>query len=139
MLKLLRYVPLLGLLWLTYNAFVLAGEFPAGLSRTLLQVTLPSGATWTVTMGDAFVTMAVCMLYVEIFKATRTSVGSVIDHVMSMVAFVAFLVQFLIHPSGANSTFFVLMLLSLVDVVAGFTVTIIAARRDFGFGNPDVH
>jgi len=31
--------------------------------------------------------------------------------------------------------FFILLMLSLVDVVAGFTVSIAAARRDFGI-NP---
>ena len=37
-------------------------------------------------------------------------------------------------PEFGNSTFFALVILALFDVVAGFTVTITAARRDFTVG-----
>jgi hypothetical protein len=32
----------------------------------------------------------------------------------------------------SNSVFFLLTLMTILDVVAGFTITIVAAKRDFG-------
>ena len=57
-----------------------------------------------------------------------------------MVVFVGMLIQFILSAKAGNSTFAALTLMALVDVVAGFTVSIISARRDFGFGgnNPDI-
>jgi hypothetical protein len=35
-------------------------------------------------------------------------------------------------PAFATSVFFLIMMMSLLDVMAGFMVTIASARRDFG-------
>jgi hypothetical protein len=51
-----------------------------------------------------------------------------------MVVFVLFLIEFLVVKDCGTSTFFILGLMSLLDVIAGFTVSIVAARRDFSFG-----
>ena len=40
----------------------------------------------------------------------------------------------LLLPAFATSTFFLLALMVLLDVLAGFIVTIVAARRDVDFG-----
>ena len=74
----------------------------------------------------------------EIFKATRTSMASVIDHTLSTLVFVAFIIEFVLVKGAGTSTFLILGLMSLFDVIAGFTVTIVAARRDIGFGHSDL-
>lgn len=51
-----------------------------------------------------------------------------------MVLFIVCLVEFLLLPAFATSTFFLLALMVLLDVLAGFIVTIVAARRDVDFG-----
>ena len=51
-----------------------------------------------------------------------------------MGVFVAALLAFVLSPVFATSTFFFLMILALIDVVAGFIITIRVARRDIGFG-----
>ena len=66
-------------------------------------------------------------------KSTRTSSASVIDHLLSTFVFVAFLVEFLLVPGAAHSVFFTLMLIALVDVLAGFSVSIRSAGRDVNF------
>jgi uncharacterized membrane protein len=80
-------------------------------------------------------------LYIEIFKSTRTSSISIVDHTLSTIVFVAFLVSWMIFPwtigDKSDSTFLLLTVMSFIDVVAGFTITIAAARRDFGFGRSD--
>jgi hypothetical protein len=69
-------------------------------------------------------------------KATRTGGATIIDHAFSMMVFVACLILFLIWDRAATSTFFLLMLMAMTDVIAGFSVTINAARRNDDVGAP---
>jgi hypothetical protein len=39
---------------------------------------------------------------------------------------------FITTASFTNSAFFMLITMMLIDVIAGFAITIVAARRDFG-------
>ena len=125
--------PLLVIMLIVYNAVVFLGS-PATLDTGLLSLDLMSGARWTLTVSDALIMLGLVLLYVEIFKSTRTSVGAVINHTLSMLVFVLFLVEFIVVDVAGTSTFLILTLMSLIDVVAGFTVTIVAARRDFSVG-----
>jgi uncharacterized membrane protein len=97
----------------------------------LFDTTLVSGATFAFTMGDLLIVLSLVLLYFEIFKATRTSSLSIVDHLLSMLLFVACLVEFIILPGFGTSVFLLLTLMCFIDVVAGFTVTISTARRDF--------
>jgi hypothetical protein len=128
-------IPLFAWLWLFYNGLVLfAAGGVATLDQNLFTFQLVSGAIWSANVSDLVVALGVLALYVEVFKATRTGTASVVDHTLSMVVFVAFLVEFLIYQGAATSTFVILGLMSLLDVVAGFTITIVAARRDLSIG-----
>ena len=62
-------------------------------------------------------------------KATRTGVVALTDHIFSMVVFVVYLVEFLVVREAATSVFFILMAIALIDVIAGFSITISGARR----------
>ncbi len=97
---------------------------------------LPSGGTWHIAPGDILLTVGLGLLFFEILKATRTGGATVIDHAFSMMVFVACLILFLIWDRAATSTFFLLMLMAMTDVIAGFSVTINAARRDDNVGAP---
>lgn len=131
----LSFFPLLAILWIAYNLLLLVSpNLPALLGETLFNVPLPSDAIWNVKVSDIFITIGLITLYIEVFKATRTSTVSVVDHSLSMLVFVAFLIEFLIVPGAGTSVFFLLMIMSLIDVIAGFTVSIVSARRDFGIG-----
>ena len=46
------------------------------------------------------------------------------DHVLAMLLFVVMLVEFLLVKSAGTSTFFLLLIISLVDVLAGFIIGI---------------
>jgi hypothetical protein len=50
--------------------------------------------------------------------------------VLSMVLFIAMLVEFLLVMQAGTSTFFILMVICLVDVMTGFIVTVRTAQRD---------
>ena len=135
---LIRSFPLFAVLWIAYCffAFIMTGD----VDTNLLSIDLPSEVLWNISIGDVFIFLGVIFLYIEIFKSTRTTAGSILDHTLSMVVFVGMLIQFILSAKSGNSVFAALTLMALVDVVAGFTVTIISARRDFGFGgnNPDI-
>ena len=53
---------------------------------------------------------------------------------LSMILFVVCLVAFLLVKGFATSTFFLIVVMILLDVLAGFIVTIIASRKDFDLG-----
>ena len=119
-------VPLLGLLWLVYNAIVLVGASSV-LERVVSSFTLPSGAVWTMRGGEVLVALGLVALYVEMLKATRTGTSSVIEHSLSVLVFVLFLVEFIIVPGAGTATFLLMTLMALLDVIAGFSISIFAA------------
>ena len=55
-----------------------------------------SGATWTFTWGDLLMLVTLVVLFAELVKATYTSTISLVDHGLSMLVFVACLVEFLV-------------------------------------------
>ncbi|HEY5597217.1 MAG TPA: hypothetical protein VIK47_00305 [Kiloniellales bacterium] len=91
---------------------------------------LISGQDWTVTPEDILLAFSILLLSVEVMKATRMGVRAIIDHVLSMVLFIAMLIEFLLVKQAGTSTFFILMVICLVDVLAGFIVTARTAQRD---------
>jgi O-antigen ligase len=96
-----------------------------------------SGGVWKLTWGDVLLLIGIVVLFIEIVKATYTGTASMIDHGLSMVVFIAFLVEFLMVSQAASSVFFLLMMTALIDVIAGFTIGIRVAKRDIGFGGVD--
>ncbi len=130
------HIPLLIIPFILYN-LGMAGAFgtaPSGLwTSKVFSLAMMSGGVWTMTLADLMILAALALLFVEIMKSTRTSSASVVDHLLSTFVFVAFLVEFLLVEGAATSLFFVLMAIALVDVLAGFSVSIRAAGRDVNF------
>ncbi|MFN3913224.1 hypothetical protein [Hyphomonas sp.] len=104
------------------------------LAETAFSLPMISGVEWVLTKGDAIVLLAVTFLFLEILKSTSTGTATIINHGISLLIFIICLVQFLLMPNFATSTFFILMAMTLLDVLAGVIVTIVSARRDFGVG-----
>jgi hypothetical protein len=88
---------------------------------------------WVVSFGDLLVLLSLILLFIELLKSTSTGTAAIFNHALSMLVFIICLVEFLLHPAFATSVFFVIMIMSLLDVLAGVVVTIIAARRDVEF------
>ena len=102
------------------------------LAERFIALPMISGVEWVLTKGDAIVLLAVTFLFLEILKSTSTGTATIINHGISLLLFIICLVQFLLMPNFATSTFFILMAMTLLDVLAGVIVTIVSARRDFG-------
>lgn len=134
----LKFFPLFAFLFAAFWGLNYYEIFPEKLSYVLFHMDLPSGKSWSPTWGDLFILIGLITLYIEIFKSTRTSSISIIDHTLSTIVFVAFLVSWIVYPwtigEKGDSTFLLLTVMSFIDVIAGFTITIAAARRDFALG-----
>jgi hypothetical protein len=131
----LKRIPLLGFILIGYNILViLSGTTTTDeLDKILLSTRLISGGQFQLQVSDVYILVALIALYIEIFRAARTSTATIIDHALSMLVFVIFLIQFIVAPKAGNPTFLILTFMSLLDVIAGFTVSLSTARRDFNF------
>lgn len=107
---------------------------PQWLDNRIAEVTMVSGAVWTLSFGDLLILLALVLLFVEILKATRPGPFRLFDHMLSLLVFVVFLVEFLLFASAATDVYFILMAIAFVDVVAGFAVALNAASRDVSIG-----
>ena len=132
----LAALPLTIIPFILYNLLVLIGVDLNG-SMIGEGITMLSGGVWKLTWGDLLLLIAMVVLFIEIVKATYTGTASMMNHGLSMVVFIAFLVEFLMVQQAATSVFFLLMMAALSDVIAGFTIGIRVARRDIGFGAGD--
>ena len=122
-------IPLLIIPFAIYNMIAFLTPIPWG--QVVFEVPMASGVKWPITPQDILITFSLLLLFIEIFKASRSSSSrGIIDHMLSMGLFVVMLIEFLLLPQAATSVFFLLMMISLVDVLGGFTITARAARRD---------
>jgi hypothetical protein len=120
----LSAIPLLAFVVIAYVAFAWAG---ADFTLPRFTPTLPSGGAWQITLGDMLLTFALIVLFFEVVKSTGTGGNSVVDHALSTIVF-------LVWQPAATSLFFLITVISLIDVIAGFSVTIRSARRDYSVG-----
>lgn len=133
--------PLLALPVLVYNlvALTLAGGFAATMAsqrftEPLFTIAMTSGSPWPISLADLLLAFSLVVLFIELLKSTTSRRIAIINHSLSMILFIVCLVEFLLAPAFATSTFFLMTLMVLLDVLAGFIVTIIAARRDIDLG-----
>lgn len=93
-----------------------------------------NGRAWYPTWGTLMILFALILLFWELNKSTMT-VGSVTaDHALSTIVFILYFGIWLSQPWAGNSFFLTITLMALLDVIAGFTISITAARRDFSVG-----
>ena len=135
-------LPLLVIPVVLYNIVVLTGLFggagavgtDAALRDILFTIPMASGAGWSVGVGDMILFLALILLFFELLKSTSSQKVAIVNHALSMILFVACLVEFLLIKGFATSTFFLIVTMVMLDVLAGFIVTIISARKDLEFG-----
>ncbi len=121
--------PLLLVPFAIYNiiAFLMPG---VGWTGAVTTVHMVSGADWSLSAGDMLVTLGILMLFGEVMKSTRIGIRTVVDHALSLILFLGMLVEFLLVKQCATATFFLLLVISFVDVLGGFAVTLRSAQRD---------
>jgi hypothetical protein len=131
--KYLFYFPLFAILLIAYNILMLVGYTETNpVVAHMPLVVRPEGMD--LHLSDFLLGFGLLLFFGEMIKATRYSRSTIIDHMLSMVVFVIFLIELLVVPAAGTPMFLLLTLMSLLDVVAGFTVTISTARRDIALG-----
>jgi hypothetical protein len=102
--------------------------------RGQFSMTLISGDVWNVSIGDILLTVSLVLLFFEIVKSSGTEKETIVNHALSVLVFVIALIEFIGVKGFGNSIFFLILAMTFMDVVAGFIITIVSARRDFGSG-----
>jgi hypothetical protein len=125
-------VPLLIVPFALYNivVFLLPGF---SWNNEIWRIYMISGGEWGITPGDMMIAGSVVILLIDMLKsARRTGRRTIVDNVLSMILFVGMLIEFMTVKAVVSGTFFLLLVISFVDVAAGFGVSIRAAvaRRD---------
>ncbi|WP_309629731.1 hypothetical protein [Brevundimonas sp.] len=134
-------LPLLVIPVILYNIVVLSGLGGGGvaaaddaLRQAMFSIPMASGASWNVGVGDLILFLSLILLFFELLKSTSSQKVAIVNHALSMILFVICLVEFLLVRGFATSTFFLIVTMVMLDVLAGFIVTIISARKDLDFG-----
>src|SRR3974390_581900 len=128
--------PLLLIPFAIYNmiAFLTPG---VSWTAPVTTVHMMSGQDWVLTWEDILIAASIFLLWIEMIKATRLGMRSVMDHILAMVLFIVMLVEFLLVPQAATSTFFLLMAIALVDVLGGFIIGMRSATRQIEIERSD--
>ena len=139
MFRVFTVFPLLTIPVLIYNVIAWGGAKFSSVEavRTRIDqdaffIPMTSDTTLAITPGHTLIAVSLLMLFFELLKSTGTGRAAIINHAFSMVLFIICLIEFLLFPAFATSVFFLVMMMTLLDVMAGFIVTIVSARRDFG-------
>ena len=118
--------PLLVLPVAAYNilAFTLGGfastAVNARMTAAVLEARTTAGGEWPVSSADILLAGALVVMFVELVKSTHDRRVATINHFLSITLFVVCLVEMLVLPAFATSTFFLVTLMVLLDVFAGF-------------------
>jgi hypothetical protein len=130
----LRSLPLIVLALILYNVIVFLFGGTDVLDKNLFEISMLSGGIWKFSWGHLIILLTLFFLFIELVKSTYTNVSSLVDHGLSMIVFIVCLIEFLMTPQAATSVFFLIVVATAIDVVAGFTIGIRVAQRDLTFG-----
>ena len=139
--QILGVFPLLIISVIIYNVIVFSNhileigtEGIATLNAEFIRLNMPSGVVWIISYGDLFMAFSLALLFIEFLRSTNTGKIAVINHSFSMLVFIVCLLEFLLIPEFATSIFFFLCVMTFLDVMGGFVITLATARRDIVVG-----
>src|SRR5882757_7720630 len=92
----------------------------------LFTLTLVSGVAWPVTLSDVLIALGILLLLFEVIKGARPGSKYFMDHLLSLVVFAGAAAEFVMLPQFGTSTYFLLIMLALVDFLSGIALR---ARR----------
>ena len=107
-----------------YNiiAFLMPGVPLTEQAEPLFKVMLVSGVEWPVTLRDMLLALGILMLMFEVIKGARPGAKYLMDHLLSLIVFGAAAAEFVMWPRFGTSTYFLLTLLALVDLLSGIAL-----------------
>ena len=135
----IKAIPLLVFSLILYNVIAFLGggsvENPIEIFQSkLFGIPMPMGGKWEFYLGDLIIIISLLLLGIEVIKATYTRGAGLADQALSMILAVICIIEFILVPKAATSIFFMIMMMTIIDVIAGAIIGIRTARRDFGIG-----
>ncbi len=95
----------------------------ARLTRPLFDLTTVGGGVWPVSAADLLLAAALIVAFIDLVRGMGDRRAAMVNHALSIVLFVGCLAAMLVAPAFANSTFFLITLMVVLDLAAGFIVT----------------
>lgn len=137
----MRAFPMILIAVLLYTGTVFIGSASGHDIGTLLAqsftIHMFSGDLWKITLGDLFMALALVFLFIETIKATRTTQREIINHALSVLTFIGAMAELITLKGFSTSPFFFITAMCLFDVIAGYTISIITAKRDLNVAPRD--
>ena len=100
----------------------LDGQAHVAMTRALVAFRTAGGGVWTVSTSDLLLAAGLVIAFLDLLKEPRDRRTAVLNHALSIALFVVCLLAVGLAPAFACSTFFLLTLMVLLDLVAGFIV-----------------
>jgi len=133
-----RSIPLLALPTLLYALMAIpmsVEDVRATLDAVLFSIALPSGDVWSVQWGHLLTSAAALLLMIEIVKSARAATSSLVENALALLLFTLQLIFFLLVGGFGTTDFAAIMIMTLIDFMAGAMVMIYATRRDVHYNN----
>jgi hypothetical protein len=113
--------PLLLIPFAIYN--IIAFLMPSvSFDVTLARLTLVSGAEWSITLSDVLLTLGILLLLLEVMKSARPGGKYLTDHLLSFLVLGATAAEFVMWQKFGTSTFFLLVLMAMVEFFCGISL-----------------
>ncbi len=115
--------PLLIIPLLIYNAiyFGIIGGQGLAWASPVFTFNMPSGAVFSLSVGDLLIIFALLLLMLEGVRARRAVRSQFAALTGSGLVFVLYLAQFLWHPAASTSLYFTCLAMSFVDMITRIT------------------
>lgn len=113
--------------------YAIAAMMGVEMTNGVFEVPMVNGSL-QLSVGDVLIIFGMLMLFIELIKSAGSGTATILNHGLSMAVFVVAMSLFLLVGSFGTAAFFLITLMTLMDTVAGFVVTIVAARRDLAVG-----
>ena len=130
----LRNIPFTIVPLVIFNLVIIFSE-PMVWDNVVFTLPLFSGVDWPLQVGDLMVIVGLLALMGEVFRATSMARNAVTNHLLSIIVLIVYVIEFVVLGDAANSTFFILTIVALIDVLTGVVVTLRLATRDVTFGD----
>ncbi len=106
--------------------------FATKLERASFYMPLPSGAAWGVSAGTLLVALGLIIFFIELSRGVGNSKYAIIHHTIAVLLSLGCLGGFLAIESFGTSTFFLLLIMCLLDMIGGVIVNIAQADMPRG-------
>ena len=116
------------LLAATLGGGLMATQAQAHLATPLFVLATRGGGRWPVSAADLLLAVGLVVAFIDLLRGAADRRVAIANHALTIALFVGCLAAMLIAPAFASSCFFLLTLMVLLDLVAGFIVAVDAPR-----------